>query len=176
MTIKVRITGGTGRKIVPSEAQRKLHQELVDLWLGAGRAFIRKVALDGVVRVDTGMSRASLLPLSRAVGLLTQVRASITAARAGRPRGPINSGKRKTIAAGIRAGQNAFDFEVGTPSAPRLIFAFEIEVLQYLIREEGRDKREAWDSMIKGRAAFLKYIEANAGPRLQAALNGIFNG
>jgi hypothetical protein len=178
MPIKVTITGARPRKISTSEAQTALHKELTKLWIGAGRAFIRTVALEGVVRVDTGMSRASLLPLSRAVGLLTAVRASITADRARRrERGTGGkSTKTKTIAAGIRAGQNAFDFDTGTPANPKLIFEFEIKVLQYLINEEGREGRAAWDSLIKGRAAFLRYFENNAGPNLQVALSSVFNG
>ncbi len=127
MPIRVRISN----PIRPPDSraiQVELHRELSKLWRDAGRAFIRKVALEGVVKVDTGMSRASLLPLSRAVGLLTAVRASITADRASRGRGrgskvPLGpNGKKRTIAAGVRAGEDAFTYEVGTPSNPRFIF------------------------------------------------------
>ena len=179
MTIRVRITGTQLKPISGSATQARLHAELVHLWFGAGEAFVRAVALEGVVKVDTGMSRGSLLPLSRAVGLLAKVRASITADRAlsrGGETAQSRVGRRKTIAAGIRAGENAFEFEVGSPSAPLFIFAFEIKVLQYLIREEGQDLLPAWNSMIKGREAFLEHINLYAGPRLQAALTGIFDG
>lgn len=183
MPFNVRITVARARsRPVAAQIQRELHQELVRLWLGASRAFIRKVALEGVVKVDTGMSRASLLPLSRAVGLLTAVRQSITRDRASRGHkgakgvsiGP--NGRPRTIAAGIRAGENAFDFDVGTPQSPKFIFEFEIEVLQYLIREEGSDGITAWNSIIKGRRAFLTYFNKNASAAVRRGLDGLLRG
>ncbi len=179
MTFRVRISAPNR---TPSAAAIKvtLHRELTRLWRGAGQAFIRKVALEGIVRVDTGMSRASLLPLSRAVRLLTAVRASITADRAsrGRRRGTVSlgpNGKPRTISAGIRAGENAFTYETGTPSNPRFIFEFEIKVLQYLIREEGSDGLKAWNSILKGRRAFLAHIETHATDALLRGLQGLLN-
>ncbi len=181
MPIKARIVIQRGRqRPVAQQIQRDLYQELFRLWVGAGRAFIRTVALEGVVKVDTGMSRASLLPLARAVGLLTAVRRSITADRALRgrkgniPLGP--DGKKRTIAAGRRAGEDAFDFDVGTPQSPHFIFEFEIKVLQYLIREQGDDGRTAWDSIIKGRAAFLRHIDDNASDAVRRGVRGLFRG
>lgn len=178
MPFKVRISNPAK---TPSAArvQQDLHRELSKLWRDAGRAFIRTVALEGVVRVDTGMSRASLLPLSRAVGLLTAVRASITADRTSRGRGqrgrrPLGpNGRPRTVAAGIRAGSEAFEYSIGTPSSPRFVFEFEIKVLQYLIREEGSDGITAWNSIIKGRAAFLRHIDANASAALRRGLLGL---
>lgn len=177
MTIKIRIS--TPSK-PPSAVKIKvaLHRELTKLWKGAGQAFIRKVALEGVVKVDTGMSRASLLPLARAVRLLTAVRASITAERASRgrkassrPIGP--DGKPRTIAAGIRAGNDAFEYSVGTPTNPKFIFEFEIKVLQYLIREEGADGVKAWNSILKGRRAFLNHINVYSTEAMRRGLRGL---
>lgn len=153
-----------------SKIQNDLHIELAKLWRGAGRAFIRRVALEGIVKVDTGMSRGSLLPLSRAVGLLTAVRASITADRARRGGRRV---KGKSIAAGVRAGENAFEYEVGTPAAPKFIFEFEIKVLQYLLNERGVNGNQAWDSLMEGRRAFLEHLDLHASEAIRQGFRGL---
>lgn len=164
--MKVRITNAPFS--FDGEAIKKdLFKELEALWDGAIRAFLRAVALEGVVKVDSGMSRASLLPLARVVKMFTEVRSSISTERNPRPspRPYYNaSGRRdglKSIAHGEELGKKAYKVLYGTPKNPKFVFDFEIVVFQYFLHENGVRNQQAWKSLEVGRIAFLSYLEEN---------------
>lgn len=156
-----------------SKATKIVHTQLIGLWKESVRSYLRKVALEGVIRVRSGMSMASLLPLARAVRMMSMIRAQITAQRKREkprpyydfPEGKAPAVGKKTIAHGKRLGEQAFELEFGSPVAPQFVFEFEIRVFHYFINEIGAGPTQAWRSIEKGREAFLATFRAGI-PRL----------
>lgn len=146
---------------------KALHTRMKRLWTGATQEFLRAIVEADVIQVDTGMSKASLLPLSRAVRMLTTVRASInpkTAERKGYKDLPgFSSGDVKSMEMGELLGQQAYVLDFGSIYKLNLKFRFEIAVYQYHLHENGLVRGSGpWNSLIIGQNAFIDYIDKNA--------------
>ena len=143
------------------------HKKLSHLWDDCARAFLRAIVLSDVIKVDTGMSKASLLPLARYLRMYTEVRNSISPK--GNKKGAFDLAgswhpdQIRGIAlgetsSGLRAGYNVL---YGSPKRMVFVFDFEVRVWQYLIHEQGFGKGRAWNTIEKGRAAFQDHLENN---------------
>lgn len=142
------------------------HRNMTQLWRDATKAFLNCVIQDGLIRVETGMSKASLLPLARAVRMLTTVRASIDPRIASRKGytgmgGTYHPGQERSIEHGIQLGEDAYDLDYGSVNNMQLKFEFRITVFQFLIHENGLFGFEAMKALDAGRAAFTSYIKDN---------------
>lgn len=137
------------------QAKTKLVENLNKLWRGAIKAFVSTIVLNDIVKVDTGMARATLLPLARAVRMFTMVSKSIK---------PKRQRPGYSIAGGEAYGEDAYDIKFATKDKPILDFIFKVELTQYIIRELGLDYNHdtpAWRSLEKGKIAFDNYIHEN---------------
>jgi hypothetical protein len=142
-------------------ARRRVHKLYKDIWELCTQKFVWEVAR--AVQVDTGMSKAQILPLARAVKLYTKIRREIVADR--KKTGSKGFARKKyqgdnytgfkSIKAGEFLGKDSFTYDVGTPDKPNFFLRFEVEVYQYLLNERGVPQSVAWKSIAKGREAFL---------------------
>ena len=133
---------------------KKLHTNMTRLWNDATKAFVVEVIKH--IHIDTGMSRMSIAPLGRAVRMLTVVKAfnSRNPGMGGPLRGPWPSRNQDL---GEKLGQKpAFKLNFGSPARPVFYFEFDIKVFQYALHES------EWQSLDKGREAFLDYLNTNA--------------
>lgn len=142
---------------------QKLHANMSTLWRGATRAFIEEILKQDLIRVDTGMSKASLIPLGRAVKMVTAIRAGINPIREARKGvtnidGSYDSNAYKTAALGEKVGEKAYILNFGSTARPVFVFEFRILVYQYLIGENSR----GWDTLKVGQQAFIDYLRKNA--------------
>lgn len=165
-----------------------IHGQLGSLWRDCVRAFINEVSSN--ISVDTGMSMASLYPLA------TNVRMGNIINELSRGFGPKighknltgkfsdNNAKYKSRELGRKLGRRAYNLEFGTPSNPELTFKFEIVVFQYFLLENGLgfdNPSTVWDSLNKGKEAFIAYWEENASKYINTAkitnyfLTGVLN-
>lgn len=146
---------------------KALHKNFERLWFDASRVAVRKMATPEVIKVLTGMSKASLLPLSRKLRIFTEVRSSIHPQS--RPRqgywdisGNFVSSGTQSIAQGERLGQRAFILDTGSPTDFKFKFEFHIVVYQYLLHENGFVKGSGpWNSLGQGYFAFETFIHEN---------------
>lgn len=150
-----------------AKALKIVHIQIQKLWRDSVRSFLRAVALEGIIKVRSGMSMASLLPLARSVRMMSAIQSKISSERVRekfRPYYPGGKGTSaqglKSIAHGNRLGEDAFIFETGTPQTPVFIFEFEIRVFHYFINENGLGPTPAWNSLKIGREAFLQTFRA----------------
>lgn len=161
---------GAAEKITKAE-----HTRLSHVWDDCARAYLRAIALSDIIKVDTGMSKASLLPIARLLKMYTEVKGSISGAKKKKGVFDIDGGWHKdgerSVAAGeasnrLKAGHNLLH---GSPKRMVFVFDFEITVWQYLLRDQnsiGKDK--AWQTIEVGRAAFQEHFDAHfrlTGPR-----------
>lgn len=146
---------------------QKLHDNMSTLWRGATRAFIEEILKQDLIRVDTGMSKASLIPLGRAVKMVTAIRAGINPIRDARKgvtfvdgthSGAYDPNAYKTAALGEKIGEKAYVLNFGSKNRPVFVFEFRILVYQYLIGENGR----GWNTLKVGQEAFIDYLRTNA--------------
>jgi len=160
---------GAAEKITKAE-----HTRLRHIWDDCARAYLRAILLSDVIRVDTGMSKASLIPLGRALRMTTEVKKGIssTASKKGSFTldGVWQPDVPRTAARGEAAGARKAGYNLlyGGPKRMVFVFDFEIRVWQYLLYEQGRGKDSAWDTIGVGRAAFNDYFDAHfklLGPR-----------
>lgn len=155
---------------------KRLHSNMTRLWNDATKAFLDELVKNDLVKVDTGMSRASLIPLARAVRMLTVVRASINPKVASKKgafdmSGHYDSNGVRDIQHGIKLGEKAYKLNYGSERRPVFVFEFNIKVYQYWYNESFSNGTNSanWQSLEKGVAAFHDYIENNASlyvPRL----------
>ena len=114
------------------------------------RAFIREVALR--VRVDTGMSKGSLLPLARAARLASGI--TINKKHKSKPGYTDLNGVYHPVPArryqylGELIGKGAYELDWGSIETQRIVFHYEIKVYQWAYHEN------AWQAMDAGIAAF----------------------
>lgn len=146
--------------------EKKLHENMSRLWRDSTKAFLEEIIKNDLIKVDTGMSRASLLPLARAVRMLTVVRASINPKSAPRKGytpldGSYNPTGVKSIAAGEKLGEKAYRLNFGSPKSPVFRFEFNIVVYQHWIHEV-YNADPNWKALEKGTAAFEAYLKDNA--------------
>ena len=105
---------------------KAMHKELVSLWRGAAKAFIDALIQHGIVKVDTGMSKASIIPLAERLRLGKIVRASISSRRGPRVgytdiRGVWHPRGEKSQATGERLGEKGYTFETGSPDRKSVV-------------------------------------------------------
>jgi len=150
------------RKTASKEAIKQyLHEQLKTAWRACVRAFILETISH--IKVDTGMSEASLYDLATNVRIANQVIADIMGKGPDRPkptytdiRGTTHSGVKKSIELGQELGRStkAYDIKFGSPQVPNLVFEFKIVVFQYKIHERGY-QTPPWQSLEFGRFAFI---------------------
>jgi hypothetical protein len=145
------------------QISKNLTDQLNTLWRNAIRAFVSRIVLDNIVKVDTGMARATLLPLARAVQMFQVASRSIKAKRS-RPG--------YSISAGEALGKQAFDIKYATVKEPILSFIFRIELLHYILQEigAGKNNSSAWRSLEKGQQAFDAYIKKHANKAINLGM------
>jgi hypothetical protein len=134
---------------------RDLHKNMTKLFNEAVREFV-KAALPAI-HIDTGMSRASVLPLARAVRMLTGARSAIRPQR-GPQKGAFTPGGtwRKSLTRGPDLGEEygkrSFTLTYGTKERPIFRLDFDIRVYQW-------SRREAmWAALVAGQRAFYSYV------------------
>lgn len=143
---------------------KKLHHNMTRLWVDATKAFVAESVKH--IHVDTGMSRMSMAPLGRAVRMLTVVRdLSTSPGKHGhKPRkgltnldGTYDPEGWRSAALGEQLGEKpTFRLNFGSTARPVFLFEFDIKVYQYALHEDN------WESLSKGREAFLNYLKHNA--------------
>lgn len=166
----------TGLKPRVDVFSQKLHDNLSTVWRGATRAFVEAIVTNSIMSVDTGMSKASLLPLSRAVRMLTVARATINPKRTEVKgsmdmNGRWNPNLNRSAALGERVGEKAYTLNFGSKARPTFRFEFNIVVYQYLLHEDSANftKSQNWQTLKLGMDAFDAYIKEyapKAVPRL----------
>lgn len=143
-----------------------LHSNMQTMLRAGTRAYIE--AILPLIQVDTGMSKASLIPLGRAIRKVGAIRSSIVPERKMRygvtnMDGSYDSKGIKNAAAGERAGQDAFKFDYGSQTNPAMSFEFRINVYQYWLQENySKGGTSPWKTFDKGRKALIEYIRANS--------------
>lgn len=141
-----------------------LFKNLQTAWRECARAFFEAAAQR--VSIDTGMSMASMLPLASKVRAAKLLQERISSEKGDHKKnfytfpGGVKTDRKKMPSKGEAAGRKALssrkhDISFGTPSAPQLIFKFEVVVFQFQIREHGLDDNSPWAAIEAGRAAFL---------------------
>ena len=166
---------------------QKLHTNMKQLWEGATRAFIEEMLKEDTMLVDTGMSRASLLPLSRKVRMLTVARASVGGD--GDKKGAMMLEDKKWHpdltrgpALGEKLGEKAFTLNFGSKDRPVFKFEFHIVVYQHWFHENFgnggslKPTSRNMHSLAKGEAAFLDYIKQNAASKVPKLAEWILPG
>jgi hypothetical protein len=161
---------GTERPVGP--INEYVFRQLQKLWRTSIRSFFREASKH--ILIDSGMSRASLLPLATHAQARTALIAEFGGggARPGHTtaRAPFsnNNAPFRSRALGERLGREALGdgrhvLEFGTPELPQLVFRFEIVVLQHFLHENGLGKGspQAQHSLQKGMDAFLETFSRN---------------
>lgn len=149
----------------------KIHEHLKSVWRKACRVFVETIAQEDIIKVYTGMSKSSLLPLARFLGIMGVVESGII---------PIAKSQRaysdkgaydimgtyhpewiKGPALGKRLGAKAYQVWYGSPKRVLMKFKFDIVIWQYMLHENFpiRPGSGPWMSLNKGKAAFENYID-----------------
>lgn len=135
-----------------------VYAELVKLWQGAIRAFVVTTAAN--VKVQSGMSKASIRPLARVVGEVIAINAKPVKGLTTLDK-EYHPDEYRSIAAGEEAGASFADRVLyGSKRRPVFQFHFNILVYQYRLHEHG------WHSITRGRAAMINYIRKNFQSRV----------
>lgn len=152
------------RPISARAVNRRIIKQVNALWRDMGRAFV--AAAFSKVRIDTGMSAASLVPLSLSVEMSSAFLASIQ----GRgPRPPKTNlpamfahqvGLPTSKMSGYLLGERAYETKYATEDDPEMLIKFTIVVYQYYMNEFGLEG-PAWDSLNHGANAAMDFFTAN---------------
>jgi hypothetical protein len=162
------------RRRNPGQITKKLHNNMIRLWKDAVKQFLRFITYGDLVRVDTGMSKSSLLPLAKAAGgdrLKQEIRATILPLIKRKPRrgytdmeGVYHPEQLKSPSHGEQLGRRAFSLTFGSQYRPVMRFRFDIVVYQYFLHENfwmGGQSTGPWESLNWGLIAFNDYLENN---------------
>jgi len=150
---------------------KAMHVRLIALMHECIRSYLRAILQANTMKADTGMSKASLLPLARKVRMFTEFAGTINPKRPSRLgmtdiNGRWQPKKFRSYQAGLRAGVEGkgFKINVGSPNRPVLNFQFNIQVFQYFLHEFGyRGKTgQTWNTLNIGTQAFLQTFEDRA--------------
>lgn len=152
------------RKRPRQEVKAQAYKDLSRLWRDGVKAWILEAI--GHIRVDTGMSMASLIPLSRMVRLATTVKAAY-AGRVPYRKGAFDmSGTyhpdwKRSVSAGEASAvhKNTYDILYGTRTRPVMHFIYEISVWQFYVNEQGMFGRSSWRVFASADVAMRKHIE-----------------
>lgn len=144
----------------------ELREYMTKLWKESTQEFVKAVA-KRMLTMDTGMSKASLIPLARQVRALTALRNNFGSHVSERKGawdiyGIYHKDWVRDVRQGERLGEKSFEYKV-PPTKKRMVFhfAFEINVYQYLLHDRGYKHSEAWQTLVAGRAAFKAHYDAN---------------
>lgn len=147
----------------PNLYTRTLVARLNTVFNGGIRAFVEAIAVDGLIRVDTGMSKASLLPLARAVRHAASVIIS--------PERPYRKGLTEMDGtyishayrykqAGILRGQDAYEITQGSADDLKWLFTFDVMIYQWSLYESSKHQGHGpWNSLPVGKAAMRGYLK-----------------
>lgn len=163
---------------------QKLHDKMTKLWNDATRAFLEEMLKEDTMLIDTGMSRASLLPIARKVRMLTVARAKINPRSAPKKGAMVLDGASshwdKSLTQGPelgeKLGESAFTLNYGTTKRPVFKFEFRIVVYQHWAHETFGNVPNSYgkESVAKGQEAFLEYIKQNAQSAVPQLADWIF--
>jgi len=134
-----------------------IHQRLIACWKDSIKVFV-KVALANML-IDTGMSKASLMPLGAQVRLGSFVNRDIFKSKKSKSK----RGPRKSRAAGQQLGRHAYDIKFGTPDQPDLSFEFHIVVFQHYLHDDVANYKYSKNvqSLEKGKKEFILFFSEN---------------
>lgn len=154
---------------------KAMFNEMVRLWKGAIDAFVDELINGGKIHLDTGMSRASVIPLAREFRLGKLAAATIHGRRGPRIGYTDISGtwhKRgmKSPETGERLGRKpkGYTVSVGTPGRLNFNFRFRIMVYQWAYYEA------EWGALTAARSAFINYVNKNKKEALRSSLRKLF--
>jgi len=184
--IKVKLTGfkifqdQLARIADTQRARKDLHNRLTKIWRDAAEAFIRAAVSN--ILVESGMSAASFLPLSRAIKRLELEPFIIDKANSPTGLSPnlnrkkhalFPSGNRRapppSQALGEQQGERGYVFSTGTPESFLFRFNFRTSVFQHAFHEATQKTLEL------GRAAFLESVSISRRPALLAVIESWFH-
>lgn len=147
-----------------------IHDGITRLWKDSIKAFLNETMKH--VNVDTGMSRASLVPLAAELRMKTVVLESL------KGRGPIgarlsgikdprfadNNNLVRSPGAGMRLGRKAYHINFpNRGKSPQWRFTFKIVVFQWYLHELGLAPGTGpWNAIEKGRDAMVEYFNGEA--------------
>lgn len=171
-----------GPKATQGEVFKYIHNGIIRIWKQSIGEFVRAAARE--IAVDTGMSMASLEPLAANVRLASALAASAAGMGAAPRKGAFDiSGKWqpgvwRSRASGRREGNKAYEIDFGTRQNLAFRFKFKIVVWQYKVHELGMFNNDPWNSLGKGREAFLQHFNAEypkiVSPELYSILSRIY--
>jgi len=167
--------------VVNPNAYKHIARKANLLWADAIGAFVESLANDNRVQVDTGMSKAQILPLARAVRMVGAVRATIHPRRASRKGyselgGGWDASSERSMEHGEELGQDAFVITYGTPENPIMSFQFRLTVFQYWLHDNGLGNQAAWGSVERAIAAMESFFESHKkGAKYQLASTELFS-
>jgi hypothetical protein len=138
-------------------------------WRHGAREGIRAIAEEIVV--DTGMSKASLLPLAAKVRLKAEISTQILGGGKKKNTNENLSGiwasnnksnnKYKSKAFGERLGRDAFEYQLGSTTGKDWKFSFDIPVFHYFLHENGiAPKGHFYNSLGRGAIAFKEAFDS----------------
>lgn len=148
---------------------KTVYEQLKTAWRASARAFFKEVAAH--IAIDTGMSRASLLPLAGKVRIASEVRKYLsdsTGFKRGwtdiegnyHPEG-FRSRARGESEARKRLG-TAQEISFGSLQSPSFVFYFEIVIYQWELHEN------KWRALDAGREAFEKTLPVELAKRIRS--------
>lgn len=147
-------------------ARIRFHEQISEVWADAAAAFVRAAMLK--ILVETGMSAASFLALSREINRSGALEAINDALNDGPPifypkRAPtFPSGARSNVQQGVSAGdslgEKAYIFRTGSPTRYGFRFRFQTVVYQHAFHERRQRTLEA------GYNAFVGLVNDRVGP------------
>ena len=121
--------------------QQAGYDKLVTMWKNAVGQFV--IAAANNLVVDTGMTLGSLIPVGRAVRVITE--SNLNRAYSGKAKfglteiqGNYQPGLVKNVEAGIQLGEKGIGYDIKYGSRKRIVFQFwfNILVFQWFLREE----------------------------------------
>jgi len=141
---------------------RELQRGMTKLWRGAIGEFVTHIVMNDYVKVDTGMSAASLRDAAIAARIWGATKSTIAFKRKSIQRrgstdmsGRYNKNSFRDIKAGMAVAEKATQI---TFDLPIMTFNFDIQVYQWYYWEIMRNE---WDALEQGTAAFIKFIDEN---------------
>jgi hypothetical protein len=145
---------------ISDEFLNEVYAFIQDLWRKSLIVFVNETA--ALIKIETGMSRASLIPLSKYLGNNPAL-----IVRSDKVRRDLHDMSGRAVggwrdkAEGIAAGEAAFMVDYGSPSSPKLSFTFDINVWQWHLRENGYAMKQGsgWHSLEIGVQKMQKYMD-----------------
>lgn len=151
------------------DVQGITYKKLKGMWADSVQSFLNDIALKDTIPILSGMSKASLIPLARAVRMVTRYRTTLSAARFESfghvikgwtdMSGRWHSEGYRSMAHGERAGESCFIIDYGSELNWSFKFEFKINVYQWFLHEMGEVPDQyhgAWNVLPSAIKAFEK--------------------